>query len=295
MTSGGYHLLLVDNDFGQLNAVAEYLRLAGFRITTTTDGLAAVRLFEEMPIDLVLVDIRIAGYDGFQTISAIRSHSKNSEVPIIVISSFDRPNLKIKALEMGADDYVVKPVNLAELRARINAVLRRSERFRKIAGALAGDFAEIPPSVLIQTMALGERTAEIRPEVGGAILMVRGLFCDARWRSLAGEPALQRLCLLNSGRFKTLFDQPKLNGKNGKPAAAVLLNIFASLDEVFGVISVVGGVDAILRPKHPGFALNGLTLPIEFTPRQWLLDFPGSLSDGTELLVAAWRSGQLIC
>ncbi len=294
MRSGGFHVLVADDNPDEREPVIQYLRLAGFQVTPAGDGAEALRVFHESKVDLVLVDLRMPVLDGFQTIEAMRAGTKVDGAPIIVLSSFDRPNLKVKALELGADDYVVKPVNLAELLARAKAALRRSARFRKIAGALEGDFAEIAPSVLIQTMALGERTAQIDAEIGGSIIMSRGMFADARWRSLAGEQALERICLLNTGRFKTYFDRPVALRDAPKPAAAVLLNVFTKLDEIFASIAEIGGADTRLALVHDGASIALHLRDPHFTPRSWLLDYPGNMNEGVDLLLAAWRDGELM-
>jgi DNA-binding response OmpR family regulator len=137
-------------------------------------------------------------------------------VPVIFVSSLDRPNLKVKGLELGADDYVVKPFNRAELLARLRVSLRRSARFRRLAGCLGGDLSDVPLPTLLQTLSLAGKTAtsacptatdgaplELQPATEGArttrrVALQRGQFVETRYGSHHGKEALARLCLLEA-------------------------------------------------------------------------------------------------
>ena len=117
-------VLVVEDD----NTIAELLRLFlqkdGFEVSHAADGGKAVEMAKEIQPDLVLLDIMLPVMDGWQVCRELR---KTMKMPIIMLTAKGEVNDRIHGLEMGADDYVVKPFEMKELLARINAVLRRSE------------------------------------------------------------------------------------------------------------------------------------------------------------------------
>lgn len=115
-------ILVVDDDPAIRESLARELRVSGYTVVTAADGLEGVRAFETHAPDLVLTDLSMPRSDGFELISAIRP---TSQTPIIVLSVRGNDADKIRALDLGADDFVTKPFSVAELLARIRAQLRR--------------------------------------------------------------------------------------------------------------------------------------------------------------------------
>ena len=117
-------ILLVEDD----NNIAELLRLylekEGYQVTHAADGGAGLETFRRIHPDLVLLDLMLPVLDGKEVCRAIR---QESDAPIIMLTAKGEVDDRIHGLEMGADDYVVKPFEMKELLARINAVLRRTE------------------------------------------------------------------------------------------------------------------------------------------------------------------------
>ena len=116
-------ILVVDDDPAIRESMARELRVSGYTVVAASDGLEGVRAFETHAPDLVLSDLSMPRSDGFELISAIRA---TSQTPILVLSVRGNDADKIRALDLGADDFVTKPFSLAELRARIRAQLRRT-------------------------------------------------------------------------------------------------------------------------------------------------------------------------
>jgi two-component system KDP operon response regulator KdpE len=119
----GAHLLYVEDEAAVREPTASSLREHGFRVTTAstaTEGLAA---WDTERADVILLDLGLPDADGAVVIRRVR---RESTVPILVISARGEERDKVTALEQGADDYVTKPFGLAELRARIAALLRRA-------------------------------------------------------------------------------------------------------------------------------------------------------------------------
>jgi two-component system OmpR family response regulator len=116
------HLLLVDDERSIREPLAQYLTKQGFRVTQVGDAEAARTRLGAYAIDLVVLDIMMPGEDGLSLCRHIR---ETSEVPVILLTARTEETDRIVGLEMGADDYVVKPFSPRELSARIKVVLRR--------------------------------------------------------------------------------------------------------------------------------------------------------------------------
>ena len=116
------HLLLVDDERSIREPLAQYLTKQGFRVTQVGDAEAARTRLGAYAIDLVVLDIMMPGEDGLSLCRHIRA---TSEVPVILLTARTEETDRIVGLEMGADDYVVKPFSPRELAARIKVVLRR--------------------------------------------------------------------------------------------------------------------------------------------------------------------------
>jgi two-component system KDP operon response regulator KdpE len=117
-------VLIVDDEPETLKYVGANLRVRGYEVVTAADGSEALQRAEEDRFDLILLDITMPGPDGFAVCEAIRRHSA---VPIIMLSARGQEKDKVRALDLGADDYITKPFGIDELLARIRTVLRRSQ------------------------------------------------------------------------------------------------------------------------------------------------------------------------
>jgi two-component system KDP operon response regulator KdpE len=115
-------ILAVDDEAGILRVIKVELQAQGFQVLTTTDPEEAVQLNEERKPDIALLDIRMPEVTGIQLMKRLR---QGRQLPVILVTAMDRDSDKIRGLELGADDYVVKPFGPEELGARIRAVLRR--------------------------------------------------------------------------------------------------------------------------------------------------------------------------
>ena len=125
MSGRALRILVVDDDPAMVGAITALVGTEGHQVITAYDGLTAVRRFREEHPDLVLLDLAMAGPDGFHVAGQIRAAGS---APIIVVSGESSEAAKVRALGIGADDYLVKPFGRAELLARISAVMRRASR-----------------------------------------------------------------------------------------------------------------------------------------------------------------------
>ena len=127
-------ILVVDDDVNICELLRLYLEKEGYTVSIVNDGESAVKSFGEIQPDLMLLDIMLPRLDGWQVCREIR---KFSDKPIIMLTAKGETFDKVLGLELGADDYVVKPFDAKEVVARVKAVLRRS------AGAPAADIKQV--------------------------------------------------------------------------------------------------------------------------------------------------------
>jgi DNA-binding response OmpR family regulator len=125
-------ILVVEDEGAIARLIRDYLVGAGFDVTLAGDGDAALRAFREAAPDLVVLDLGLPGRDGLDVTRELR---RTSDVPIIVVTARGEETDRIVGLELGADDYVVKPFSPRELVARVRAVFRRTEAKQEEAAA----------------------------------------------------------------------------------------------------------------------------------------------------------------
>lgn len=117
-------ILIVDDDLQLLQLVALNLELEGYAVLLAGDGQQALTQIETQAPDLVLLDVMMPRMNGFAVCHRVREFST---VPIIIITAQGRNQDKVRGLDLGADDYLTKPLNMDELLARVRAVLRRAK------------------------------------------------------------------------------------------------------------------------------------------------------------------------
>ncbi len=115
-------ILVVDDEPQTVRLLSANLKASGYRVLAAYDGLEALKVVAEQPVDLVLLDISIPGPDGFAVCQRIR---ETSSTPVIMVSARGQERDKIKALDLGAQDYLTKPFSVGELLARVRVALRR--------------------------------------------------------------------------------------------------------------------------------------------------------------------------
>ncbi len=147
-------LLLVDDDKKLLPLLERGFRFEGFDVLTATDGEQGITLARLHRPDIIVLDIGMPGLDGFAVCRALRLHV---DVPVLMLTARDEVSDKVKALDLGADDYVTKPFAFDELVARIRALVRR----RSPSQASRLVFADISCDVAAREMSRGGRPIQL--------------------------------------------------------------------------------------------------------------------------------------
>ena len=151
-------ILVVDDDTNIAELISLYLTKECFETCIVEDGEEALKAFKEFNPDLILLDLMLPGMDGYEVCRTVR---KTSSVPIIMLSAKGEVFDKVLGLELGADDYMMKPFDSKELVARVKAVLRRFQPVREetadgpsamlAPNAQAGDYVEYPDLLVNMT------------------------------------------------------------------------------------------------------------------------------------------------
>jgi len=144
----GHRILLVDDEPRIREVVANYLRRDGYVVETAGDGAIARRHLAEFKPDLVVLDLMLPAVSGFDVLTEIR---RAGDLPVIVLTARAEESDRVAGLELGADDYVVKPFSPRELVARVRTVLRRATP-RPTPGPVAFDGVEVDPGRRVATV-----------------------------------------------------------------------------------------------------------------------------------------------
>jgi len=125
-----YKILVVDDDYASRLLIKKALQNQGFALTLCSDGLEALEVMDKQKYDLVITDLVMEGLDGIELLEKIKEY--NSDVAVLLLTGHASIETAIKAVRLGASDYLVKPINLEELRLRIRKAIERLELERKL-------------------------------------------------------------------------------------------------------------------------------------------------------------------
>lgn len=140
----GITVLVVDDEPMVREVVSAYLKRDGFSVTTAEDGPAALEHLDAQTPDLIVLDVMLPGTDGLAVLAAVRDHG---ETPVILLSARGDESDRVLGLELGADDYVVKPFSPRELATRARTVLKRSRGPQRTGARLEFDGLAIDPAL----------------------------------------------------------------------------------------------------------------------------------------------------
>jgi signal transduction histidine kinase len=169
------HVLIVDDEPRNIRLIEGMLFGQGYELLGATSGADALDIINDTPIDLVLLDVMMPGLSGFEVCQQIKSHPRHRMIPVVMVTALTEVNDRVKAMEVGADDFLSKPVDATELMVRVRSLVRvrqlnaevervTAERLRFMAG-VAHDI-RTPLNALTLSMELledkasGDRTME---------------------------------------------------------------------------------------------------------------------------------------
>jgi two-component system KDP operon response regulator KdpE len=152
----GYRILTVDDEIAVQWLIASALHAEEYEIKSASNGRQLFHLLDEYSFDLIVLDLVMPDIEGLEVCRRIR---QSSDIPILILSGRVDEQIKISALDMGADDYVTKPFRLDEFRARVRALLRRTSHILPSKGVLSVGGLEI--DFKDRTVRSAEKTARL--------------------------------------------------------------------------------------------------------------------------------------
>ncbi len=186
------HILVIDDDPQIRALLEEYLAENGLRVSVASTGKEMSRILNDEAIDLIVLDLRLAGEDGMAIVRSLRDESS---IPIVMLTGVRDEADRVMGLELGADDYLTKPFSPRELLARIRTVLRRA----KSAAPGAGREREIR-AYRFAEFELNLRTRRLKRGAGAHIVLTNGEFNLLAALLAAPERILTRDQLLEASR-----------------------------------------------------------------------------------------------
>lgn len=291
-----YKVLIVDDDALTHAILGDYLKLSGYQVLNARNGIEGLNIIRSRQPDLVLLDVQMPELDGFQTLALIRKDENLADIPILLLTSHDRHNIKVKCLEMGADDYITKPFNPGEILARIKVALRHSQRYHRNNAFMSGDLATVSLAELLQTMELGKRSCTITlPDIPARIWLEQGIVTRVEQGRFTGEEAMKRTMFLESGRFEVTTDPlPLEQGYHPMATSSLVLNCLTYLDELthlMGPVSADSYIDSLLEGTIPHRDIREM-LPLRLKNLLCLLD--GDLKRNCETVLQGIASGTVL-
>ncbi len=138
-------ILIVDDDWMTREVMQATLESAGYRVLEANSGTRALEMLAESPPDLILLDVRMPGLDGFETCKRIKDDPRSQHIPVLLMTGLEHDDAKQRGLDAGVDDFVNKPFDMITVQARVRSLLRikklydalqqRDQRLREVLAA----------------------------------------------------------------------------------------------------------------------------------------------------------------
>jgi DNA-binding response OmpR family regulator len=253
-------LLLVDADPQSVRVIEVSLKKAGYSVTTAASGLDAVSKIEFLAPDLVLSDTRLPGLDGFELVKRLKATPETAAIPVLLLSSHQAIEDKIRGLELGAEDYLTKPIFVRELVTRVNLLLARraQERFSTSQPVsqrtrFSGSLEDMGVVDLLQTFDVSRKsgTATLRDGRRLARIFFRdGKVVDAELGRLRGEEAVYRALIWGTGSFEVEFGAVQNSEVIPTSTQGLLMEGMRRLDEWGRLLEQLPPLDTVFEVDH---------------------------------------------
>jgi len=210
-----FQILILDNDSKNLKVLDEHFQNAGFSVTTAATTEVALDILQHQIVDVVLTEVNAPGIDGFHLLKELQRNTKFEKTQVVFLSIKSDVWNRVKSLKLGAKDYIIKPVHVDEIVARINMLLKRLHKIRhehkSIENRLTGRLEDLSVIDLIELFGTDKKTGilSVYNENGhnGQIIFQKGHVISTQTDSLHSEEAVYKMMYWNKGRFSMLFGE----------------------------------------------------------------------------------------
>ncbi len=281
-----WRVLLAEDEPLIAQMTVDMLAKLPLEVTLARDGQEALRQAQMIQPDLILLDAMMPVLDGFEVAEALKADPATQDIPIIFMTARSRDEDKVHGLELGADDYLIKPIKREELLARVRNILRRAESRRPASAEtslMRGLLEMISLPNIIQALEMERRTGTLRVTSKGQhgeILFVEGTIASATEGPRQGEAAVYRMLTWGEGEFtlEPASGTAPLEALLTKSNQSLLLEAARRLDEITALRQAVAPLEGPVR-MFPSFrqAMLHRALPREL---HQLVD----LCDGTRMM-----------
>ncbi len=272
------NLLVVDDDPRSRRVLEVTLRNAGYAVATAADGTEALARIEAAMPALVLSDTDMPGVDGYELCRRVKGDERFRDVPFLFLTEKTSVEDRIRGLELGADDYLSKPMYIKEVLARVRIALQRRERAqieRKEKRRFYGSLEDMGVVDLLTTVELGRKTGTIKLEHGGrrgAIAFADGRVIDAETGRLAGEDAVYRMLTWEDGTFEFDFAPTDRPHRVTAGIQQLLMEGMRRVDEWGRMLEQLPSIDTVFQVDYGELAERLAELPDEVNALLRLFD-----------------------
>lgn len=291
MTKNKQNILCVDNDPGILKLLQIQLESNGYASDQSRSGRQAIKILETHHVDLIILDLHLPGMNGFTTLQQLKDMADAEDVPVIFLSAHSKKELKVKAFEYGADDYIVKPITGPILLAKIQAVLRRNTKPNENPDTIQGKVKELGVFDLLQMLTFSDKSYTVLfPEMHGKIRINSGNILSMKQALHTGKEALIRLSLLNQGTF-SILDSISDNGadENEIPFDSLSNSIAVLIEEIKEKIRTTIPASLLGYNGNGGFReISKLKKFFPLSPQQLSGIMPGKIMNNIEQIANAF-------
>lgn len=202
-------ILVVDDEQLMTVMLSALLTTEGYEVVQAPDGARATEILAEVTPDVILCDLAMPTMDGFELLQWVRRNARLRQVPFVVVTAHGEIENRMEALQLGADDFILKPFNTSELVAKVNGLVARVRQARELSRTrdvdLAGDLSEVPLSDVLHILELSHKTGCVHLTKGGAsgeVYFADGQPVHAQGGGWVGDDALLRFLTWGEGRFE---------------------------------------------------------------------------------------------
>lgn len=251
-------ILVVEDEPLLQSMMRDVLETLPATVIEARDGEEALRLVRKEQPNLIILDIMMPGLTGYDVAEALKDDAWTAEIPIIFLSAIGTPDQKVRGLELGADDFLTKPVDPNELKARVRAILRRippvaAEAPTPRPSVATGQLQAMSLPTLTRSMELDRRSARMvfsKDREIGEVVFVNGRITRAFQGPRKGDAAMYHLLTWEEGSFDMLPYVEGASPAGGEVTASneVLLQEGARrLEEISGLLAGLPGPEALLE------------------------------------------------
>jgi CheY-like chemotaxis protein/tetratricopeptide (TPR) repeat protein len=263
------NLLVVDDDPRSRRVLEVTLRNAGYVVATAADGLEALARLEASPPALVLSDTEMPGLDGYELCRRLKADERLKDVPFLFLAEKGSVEAKIQGLELGADDYLTKPIYIKEVLARVRIALQKRERAqleRKEKRRFFGSLEDMGVIDLLTTVELGRKTGSIRfdrPPQQARLWFQDGRVIDAEVGRLTGEDAVYRMLTWDAGDFEMDFGLVDREPRVTASTQQLLMEGMRRMDEWGRMLEQLPSIETVFQVDYAELSERLAELPDE--------------------------------